>query len=332
VAVLLVISLAPGALAAAPASDTPDKKSISAVDTEGHTVTIPAEGRATVLMFIMTEQPQSQKAVEEVAAALGAKPAVQVVTVISGQQPEAAAKALKGKLPGSVVIDTDYSVAGKMSVRAWPTTLVILSDGEELAHMAGLAKSFDKDLAGYLDFVAGKIDRETLKARVSSSQVVVDDAHQMALRHLEVADRQLAKGLLQEAQQELEKGLKLDPRDADLQLANARLLLLMGQPEQALGALDKMDPASAALWRVDTIRGRCLVALKQWDNALTVLGRAVRLNPEPGEAYYALGLLYEQRGDWTQAAKAFRSAFESTPAGRLVKVPEAPSGGQPQKQ
>jgi Flp pilus assembly protein TadD len=73
------------------------------------------------------------------------------------------------------------------------------------------------------------------------------------------------------------------------------------------------------------------VALKQWDSAATVLARAVRLNPEPGEAYYALGLLHEQRGDWTAAAKAFRCAFESTPAGRLVAVPETPSVSQPPK-
>jgi tetratricopeptide (TPR) repeat protein len=339
VAVLLAVSLAIGNLIAAPTPAPTAKKSLSAVDTDGHTVTIPSEGRATVLVFIMTEQPQSQKAVEEVAAALGAYSAgglpagrqVQVVMVLSGQQPEAAAKTLKSKLPGSVVIDADYALAGKMSVRAWPTTLVILPDGEELGHLAGLAQSFGKDLSCYLDFVAGKIDRETLKSRISSSQVVADDAHQMAMRHLEVAERQLAKGLLTDAQQELEKGLKLDPRNADLQLANARLLLLRGQPEQAMAALDKMDPASAAPWRVDTLRGRCLVALKQWDTAATVLARAVRLNPEPGEAYYALGLLYEQRGDWTSAAKAFRSAFESTPAGRAVTVPETPSGAAPPK-
>jgi thioredoxin-like negative regulator of GroEL len=331
VAVLLAVSLAIGNLIAAPTPAPTGKKSLSAVDTDGHTVTIPSEGQATVLVFIMTEQPQSQKAVEEVAAALGAKPAVQVVTVLSGQQPEAAAKTLKGKLPGSVVIDADYALAGKMSVRAWPTTLVILPDGEELGHLAGLAQSFGKDLSCYLDFVAGKIDRETLKSKISSSQVVADDAHQMAMRHLEVAERQLAKGLLTEARQELEKGLKLDPRSADLQLANARLLLLQGQPEQAIALLDKMDPASAAPWRVDTLRGRCLVALKQWNSAATVLARAVRLNPEPGEAYYALGLLYEQRGDWTSAAKAFRSAFESTPVGRAVTVPETPTGVAPPK-
>jgi thioredoxin-like negative regulator of GroEL len=300
-------------------------------DLDGRTITVPAQDRATLLFFLMTDQPQSQKALEEIAAALGPTPPVAVITVVSGQQAEAAAKSFKGKLPGSVVVDQDYSVAGKMSVRAWPTTLIILPDGEELAHLAGLAKSFSKDLGCYLDFVAGKIDRAALRQRVSSTQVIEDDPHQMARRHLEVAERQLAKGLVQEARQELDRGLRLEPADADLALANARLLLLEGRPDQAMSVLDKMDQASVPPWKVDTARGRVLVALKQWDSAAVVLARAVRLNPEPGEAHYALGLLYEQRGDWQQAAKAYRAAFESTPSGRLIKspAPDAPPAAPP---
>jgi tetratricopeptide (TPR) repeat protein len=288
-------------------------------------VVVPAEGRAALLVFLMAGQPQSQKALEQVTAAVGAKPAVDIVLVVSGQQPDAAAALLKGKLVARIVVDPDYTLAGKMSVRAWPTTLVLMPDGEELAHMAGLGKAFDKDLTSYLEFTAGKIDRPTLKARVSSSQVVEDDSHQMARRHLEVAEREMAKGLLPEARKEMDLALKLDPASADLQLANARLLLIQGQPEQAMGVLSKIDASAVAPWKVDTLRGRALVALKQYDEALTVLTRAVRLNPEPGEAWYAMGLLYEQRGDWTQAARAYRSAYESTPSGRLMKAPETPA-------
>jgi len=318
------ICLAMGA--SAHSAETPPpaaKKQVTMTDTDGRATAVPAKDRATLLLFVMTDQPQSQKAIEEVAAALGPTPPVAVITVVSGQQAESAAKSLKGKLPGAVVVDQDYSLAGKMSVRAWPTTLIILSDGEELAHLAGLAKSFGKDLGCYLDFVAGKIDRAALGQRVSSTQVIEDNPHQMARRHLEVAERQLAKGLVQEARQELDRGLGLEPADADLALANARLLLLEGRADQAMNVLDKMDQASVPPWKVDTVRGRVLVALKRWDEAAAVLARAVRLNPEPGEAHYALGLLHEQRGDWQQAAKAYRSAFESTAAGRLMRLPEA---------
>jgi len=327
-AVLVAVAALAPALGTAGAAEPPGPEAavqMTATDVDGKAVKVPEADRPTLLLFFMAGQPQSQGALEQVAAALEPKPTVQVVAVVTGQQVEAAAKAIKGKLPGVVVLDPDYALAGKMGVRAWPTTLIILPDGHALAHLAGLAKSFAKDLASYLDFVAGKIDRETLQKRLSTSQIIEDDPHQMARRHLEAAQRELAKGLLGEARQELERGLHIEPKDPDLQLANATLLLLEGQPEQALAALDKMDQASVPPWKVDALRGRALVALKQYDNALAVLQRAVRLNPEPGEAWYALGLLYEQRGEWQQAAKAFRTAFEATPAGRLIKTPEAPA-------
>lgn len=324
-AVAVVVASALSSMPGADGAAAQVLRELAATDIDGKPVKVPQADRPTLLLFLMAGQPQSQGALEQVAAALGPKPSVAVVAVVTGPQAEAEAKALKGKLPAAAVLDPDYALAGKMGVRAWPTTLLIQSDGQELAHLAGLAKSFAKDLAGYLDFAAGKIDRETLKGRLSTSQIIEDDPHQVARRHLEVAERELAKGLLGEARQEIERGLHIEPQDPELQLANARLLLLEGQPGQAVAALDRMDQAAVPPWKIDALRGRALVALKQYDNALAVLQRATRLNPEPGEAWYALGVLYEQRGEWQQAAKAFRSAFEATPAGRIIKTPETPA-------
>lgn len=315
-----VVALATAGLSAAePAAP---KRELSTTDIDGKPVRVPQADKTSLLVFLMADQPQSLKEAEVITAAVAARQGVQVVTLVSGQQAEAAAKSLKGKLPGEIVVDKDYAVAGKMSVRAWPTTLVIQSDGQELAHMAGLAKSFAKDLDAYLDFATGKIDRETLNRRISASQVIEDDPHQMARRHLEVAERQLAKGFLPAARQELERGLRQDPKNADLQLADVNLTIQEGHPTQALERLDKIDAASLPSWKIDTVRGRALVALKQWDAAAVVLEKAVRLNPEPGEAWYALGQIHEAKGQWQQAAQAYRAAFESTSPGRRLKVTE----------
>jgi len=326
-AMLLLAGLLPAAQPdAAPAVE---RRLLQANDVDGKPVTVPQADRASVLVFLMAEQPQSQKALELLAGVVGPTPAVQVVAVASGPQAQALAKSLKGKLPGTVVADPEYAIAGRLSVRAWPTTLVVLPGGEELAHLAGLAKSYAKDLEAYLEFAGGKIDRATLNSRLATGQVVEDDPHQMARRHLEVAERQMAKGLFQEARQELERGLGLAPADLDLQLANARVLLALGLADQALASLDKMDAAANQPWKVDTVRGRALVALKRWDQAAEVLKRAIALNPDPAEAYYALGLLHQHKGEWEPAAKAYRAAFESTVPGRTIKAPEPPSGGPP---
>lgn len=305
------------------------KRELSATNIDGNPVRVPQADKPCLLVFLMADQPQSLKEAEVITAAVGAHPGVQVVTLVSGPQAEAAAKLLKGKLPGEIVVDKDYALAGKMSVRAWPTTLVIQPDGQELAHLAGLAKSFAKDMDSYLDFATGKIDRETLNRRISASQVIEDDPRQMARRHLEMAERQLAKGFLAAARQELERGLRQDPKNADLQLADINLTILEGNPAQALERLDKIDAASLPPWKLDTVRGRALVALKQWDAAAAVLEKAVRLNPEPGEAWYALGQMHEAKGQWQQAAQAYRAAFESTSPGRRLKVAEPATPPKP---
>jgi tetratricopeptide (TPR) repeat protein len=139
----------------------------------------------------------------------------------------------------------------------------------------------------------------------------------------------MAKGLIQEAREELARGLRLALGDMDLQLANARVLLALGQADQALAALDKMDASADQPWKIDSVRGRALVALKQWSQAAAVLKRAIVLNPDPAEAHYALGLLHQHQGEWEQAARAYRDAFESTAVGRTIKTPEPASGGQP---
>jgi thioredoxin-like negative regulator of GroEL len=329
VAALTAAVVALTAIGLSAAEPAAPKRDLSATDIDGNPVRVPLADKPCLLVFLMADQPQSLKEAEVINAAVGAHPGVQVVTLVSGPQAEAAAKSLKGKLPGEIVVDKDYALAGKMSVRAWPTTLVIQPDGQELAHLAGLAKSFAKDLDSYLDFATGKIDRETLNRRISASQVIEDDPHQMARRHLEVAERQLAKGFLAAARQELERGLRQDPKNADLALANANLTLLQGDAAQAVALLDKIDPASVPPWKIDTVKGRALVALKQWDAAAAVLEKAVRLNPEPGEAWYALGQMHEAKGQWQQAAQAYRAAFESTSPGRTLKAAEPATPPKP---
>ena len=238
-----------GLSAAEPAAP---RRELSAVNIDGNPVRVPLAGKPCLLVFLMADQPQSAKEAEMIAAAVGAHPGVHVVALVSGPQAEAAAKSLKGKLPGEIVVDKDYALAGKMSVRAWPTTLVIQSDGQELAHLAGLAKSFAKDLDSYLDFATGKIDRETLNRR----QIIEDDPGQMAQRHLEIAERLLAKGFLPAARQELEHGLREDPTNVNLQLANVNLMITEGNPAQALERVDKIDAASLPPWKLDMARGR----------------------------------------------------------------------------
>ena len=316
------------------AAETPRTVRVRATDLNGKQASVPLADRPSVLLFVRVGQEQSQDAVERVQAALKGLPDVQVLVVLSGADPSPEAKRqFAAKLPWPVVDDPDYTLVGQLAVRVWPTNIVVLPDGKELARLTGMPQSYARDLVAYLSFATGAIDRKTLDERLATASVVGDSNQQMASRHLRVAQRLMEKTLLDPAWQEVEKGLTLQPKDPDLLLAKARVLLLLGKPDEALDALKKLDAGSAKSSRAAVLRGGAMVALKKWDQAAPVLQDAIRLNPDPAEAYYYLGIAHQQKGQWAEAAKAFRSAFETTPLGRPISrsllPPEALPATQP---
>jgi predicted Zn-dependent protease len=123
---------------------------------------------------------------------------------------------------------------------------------------------------------------------------------------------------LDQAWRELGEALKLQPSDPELQLTKAEILLLLNKPSEALVVLGGLDAKSAQSNRFGVLKGGALVATGKFDQAIKVLITAVKLNPNPGEAYYYLGIAYQSKKMWLEAAGAFRAAFEGTPLGRTV--------------
>ena len=140
----------------------------------------------------------------------------------------------------------------------------------------------------------------------------------MAKRHLRVADRLLESGQVKMAQNELQRGLKLLPKDPYLLLAQARVLLLLNGPKEAMSVLSGLDKESALAGKIGVLKGWALVATRKWDRAIQVLQAAGKLNPDRSESHYLLGVAYQQKGMMSDALKAFRSAFEATANGQRI--------------
>lgn len=301
----------------------------SAIDVRGNPVRVPAGDRPSVLLFFRAAQPQSEHAAEQLRAALvpdpatkAARPAPLVVLILSGQAAREDARQVSAKWPWPAVTDADYAACGQMSVRVWPTTLVVAKDGTLLAHVAGIPSTYARDLEGHLAFAAGGIDRAALEKRLNSHDPVVDSGAQVAHRHLEVAHRLLDKGLTDQAKAEVDQAIRRQPDDPAVVLAIAETLLLGGRAERAMQLIDAMSAeqrAKVPAWQLELLRGRALVALGKWSDAESALREATHLSPAPGDGYYFLGIVYQQRGDWDRAAEMFRQAFESTPAGRRLR-------------
>jgi tetratricopeptide (TPR) repeat protein len=310
---LILNILVLGPLCAAGAQ--PSKVDWSADDVRGQRVKVPST-RPTVLAFILADQPPSAQALTQIQSVVRDARSAALVIVVSGKDAQTFAQALAQhpKTQWPVVADPDYAASGKLLVHAWPTTLVVSSDGRQIAHVPGVPKSLAKDLDSYLAFAGGAIDEAQLQQRLNGHDMVVDSTTQMASRHLQVAQRLLDKGLPEQARIELERGLKLESDNVPLQLALIDLLLSTGNASAA-DWLAKVDEKKVPPRRLQVLRGRLLIAQGQWDQARALLLQAAMLNPDPAEAYYHLGRVYQHMGNLKEAAEAYRRAFEATPLG-----------------
>ncbi len=307
----------------APAADVPPTVKWSTIDLQGQKIVVPAGDRPTVILFVRADQPQSQQAVRQSLPVIQATGKVQSILVLSGHQDQVTAQKLTQQLqwPGAVVLDPEYTASGQMQIHVWPTTVVANAGGEQVAHLAGVSNSYANEFGAYLAFAAGRIDRAALAQKLATSNVVGDSNEQMASRHLQVAERLLDKGRLDEARSELSEGLKREPGSVPLKVAMAKVLLQQGDAKGAMTLIDGLEPATIAPWQFNLLRGKAALAQGQVDQAIVYLQEAVKLNPNPAEVQYDLGRAYQQKGDHQQAATAFRAAFEATATGRgLVGV------------
>jgi tetratricopeptide (TPR) repeat protein len=289
---------------------------------DGTAIAIPAESkRPTVVLFVMPTQPRTHDVLAQLTPVIRAAEDVQIVVVVSGENAPHGAARVKSEesCTWPIVSDVDYTLSGLMNVHAWPTTVIVGGGGEVVAHLAGLPKHYAKNMDTHLAFASGKIDRAEFEKRISEPELIVDDPKQMASRHLQVALRLLDKGLVEPARVELDKSLRLQPLSPALQLSQTRALLMLGDADRAARLLDTIDTSAVPQSEANLLRGRVLAAQGKDAEAIVVLQNATRLNPDPAEAWYELGLAHERQHEWTKAAEAFRKAFETTDIGRKVR-------------
>ena len=316
--VLAVMARGAGAqTASAPAA--PQAITWSARGTHNQGVAIPS-AQTTVLAFLRPGQPQSEETIKLLLPLVKDRKDVQVVGIITGDEAAVGAAQLeKGQWTAPVVADVDYGVSGKFGVRVWPTVVVVSPRGLEVAHLPGLPVTFSNDVAAYLDFSAGKIDRAALDKQLANRAVVADSEDQKAARHAEVALRLAEKGMKELAQAEVAKALELKPTGPAMLLSLARTDLMTGDVKGAEALLAKVPPSPAGAQspvEMSVLRGWCAIQAGRWPEARGLLLEATKLNPDPAEAFYLLGRVYEHDGDAGHAAECYRKAFEHSTEGK----------------
>ncbi len=310
------------------AQDKPARISWSATDVAGKKVTVPVDGKISIVAFVRTDQTQSADALKAIKKVADDKAAVSIVVSGPSAGEEAKTLAGAGKYSWPIVVDPDFDASGKMNVHVWPTTIIVRSDATLAGHLAGMPISYAADLQSYLDFANHKIDDNGLEKRLTTHEVVQDDAGAQAKRHLQVALRLLETGDVDQARQEVQEGLKLQPNDSGLLLGMAKVDVAVGAANDALALLNQIPAGVAPPWELPLLRGKAYVQQERWEDATKALLEAVKpesLNPA-AKAHYLLGLAYQHAGRWEQAAKEFRAAYETSPNAKMLRTTKASAG------
>jgi len=271
-------------------------------------IDLPQKDKPSAVLFVRLDQDQSKKAIDQLEKNVPVAGELQVVVVVSGPGAKDAPAALANGW--KVLRDADYDLAGKMSVHVWPTLVALDAKGVIVGHIGGVSNTFVRDADAYLSLAAGKIDSNEVKTRLASELVVADSPKEKAARHLELARRMMDDGKLDAARSELKQAAILQPDDAAIKLLSAAAALECGLADEAMTALETIKPGSAPQWQLDVIRLRAFVTLQRWDEAKSLLADALKLNPDPAEAYYLAGVIYQHDQQFSEAADAFRKSCE----------------------
>lgn len=303
------------------AANMPETFEWAGADVRGQSISIPAADRPTVIAFVRPGQQQSRETIEQLRAVLKST-SPQVVLVVSGESAaEQASRLAIDGAPGSVISDVEYAISGSLGVHVWPELLIVDGRAKCVAQLPGLRQAGPSEIIAYLDLASGRITSEQLQTRLTTQPVVADE--EASARRLEVARDLIAHDRINDAERELNLVLEHLPNDGPTRLLAARVLLSLSRIKEATTLLATIPDGSVPSAQRGVVEAKACILSQDWDHASSLLQAAVKLNPDPAEAQYLLGLTLQHQGKFAEAAAAYRAAAEATLPGDMRIVPDA---------
>jgi Flp pilus assembly protein TadD len=124
-----------------------------------------------------------------------------------------------------------------------------------------------------------------------------------------------------EAKAELAKAIDFKPTDPSVLVAIARVHLVTNDAKSAgaiLATLKEGPGVTPA--ELNTLKGWQALEQNQWEQAKQFLTQATTLNPNPSEAFFLLGRVYDHDKDAAKACDCYRQAFETSDEGKQMNA------------
>lgn len=138
-------------------------------------------------------------------------------------------------------------------------------------------------------------------------QVLAHDPHNQGARE-QLAALLYGEGRLNEANQVLEEGLRLEPQQADFRLLLARVAISAGDRQKALDWLTGYQPELSANLDYYATWAGLTQELGQHAQAADLYVRLLRQQPDQGRWWLGLGVAEDGQGHRQQALDAYRNA------------------------
>lgn len=230
-----------------------------------------------------------------------------ILLVFCGEERDGASVDAAKKLstPFRLCWDADRSAYQRMGLIAFPTVYVVDRKSRAIDVLRrGYVITLAREVAGRLKVGLGLATKEELAQKEHASLGAPSAIRQHATR-LQQAWQLLRTGKAKDALSEFEAMLTEDAHDVAAQAGQAVAAWRTSRADarELLAAVHKELPDDTA---VALALGEVLTAAEQLDAAEPLLRSA--LEREGAPAWFALGRLYELRGEWREAAGAYREA------------------------
>jgi tetratricopeptide (TPR) repeat protein len=147
-----------------------------------------------------------------------------------------------------------------------------------------------------------------LESVVTEDSSDVEALYYLAAAHLRRDETQAGRDILR-------KAMAHDPKDANVQkLLGLSLAEDPAQSEEALSMLNKAHAGGARIENFGCILGSLYMRVGDPHRALLAFQNCVSDNPDEANAYYGLGVLYDDRGDTRRAVDYFEKYISLDPS------------------
>ncbi len=270
--------------------------------------------RVLAMVFLSNGQKQSKSAASDIRQILadlrGTAEPFDFVGIMTEPPKSDLFEPTDSKPAFPVLLDSKYTLWGKLGIIARPTVLIVAKDGKTSWIRAGHAYDFAPALRSNLSYALGIAGKDAPKKAVKARALTNNSAGARVKRHLQMAKILQKKGRFDSAIAEVRKAQALDPNSLEPAMELGELFCRAGKGKDALETVRNVQTGTRRdKARLLLISGWAKRRMGDLNTAENDLLEATKLDPKSTRGHFELGQVYQAKGDKDKALAAYHRAL-----------------------